>query len=59
MLLDLPTGFTGVRNGDLEFHLFKNFPHFVLSYTVKGFRIINETEVVFLGFPSKEAKWLS
>ena len=32
-------------------HLFKNFPHFVVIHTVKGFSIINETEVdVFLEF---------
>ena len=30
-------------------HLFKNFPKFVLTYTVKGFDIVNKTEVdVFL-----------
>ena len=34
-------------------HLFKNFPQFVVIYTVKGFRIVNETEVdVFLEFSS-------
>ena len=34
-------------------HLFKSFPQFVISYTVKGFSIVNETEVdVFLEFPS-------
>ena len=27
------------------FHLFKNVPQFVLIYTVKGFSIVNETEV--------------
>ena len=26
-------------------HLFKNFPQFVLIHTVKGFSIVNETEV--------------
>ena len=26
-------------------HLFKNFPHFVVIYTVKGFNIFNEAEV--------------
>ena len=31
------------------FHLFKNFPQFVVIHTVKGFVIINKTEVdVFL-----------
>ena len=33
-------------------HLFKNFPQFVLIYTVKGFYVVNETEVeIFLEFP--------
>ena len=32
-------------------HLFKNFPQFVVIYTVKGFGIVNEAEVdVFLEF---------
>ena len=32
--------------------LFKSFPQFVMTYTVKGFSIVNETEVnVFLEFP--------
>ena len=32
-------------------HLFKNFPQFVVIYTVKGFGIINKAEVVvFLQF---------
>ena len=32
-------------------HLFKSFPQFVMIYTVKGFSIVNETEVdVFLEF---------
>ena len=30
-------------------HLFKNFPQFVMTYTVKGFSVVNEAEVdVFL-----------
>ena len=30
-------------------HLFQNFPQFVVIYTVKGFKVINEAEVdVFL-----------
>ena len=34
------------------FHLFKSFPQFVMIHTVKGFSIVNETEVnVFLEFP--------
>ena len=33
-------------------HLFKNFPQSVVIHTVKGFSIVNETEVdVFLEFP--------
>ena len=33
------------------FHLFKNFPQFVVIYTVKGFGIINKAEIdVFLEF---------
>ena len=33
------------------FHLFKNFPQFVVIHTVKGFSIVNEAEVdVFLEF---------
>ena len=32
-------------------HLFKNFPQFVVIYTVKGFGIVNKVEVdVFLEF---------
>ena len=32
-------------------HLFKNFPQFIVSHTVKGCNIVNETEVdVFLEF---------
>ena len=33
-------------------HLFKNFPQFVVIYTVKGFSVVSEAEVdVFLEFP--------
>ena len=33
-------------------HLFKNFPHFIVIHTVKGFNIVIEAEVdVFLEFP--------
>ena len=32
-------------------HLFKNFPQFVVIYTVKGFGVVNKAEVdVFLEF---------
>ena len=35
------------------YHLFKNFPQFVVVHTVKGFGIVNEAEVnVFLELPS-------
>ena len=34
-------------------HLFKNFPQFIMIHTVKGFGVVDETEVdVFLEFPS-------
>ena len=33
-------------------HLFKNFPHFLVIHTVKGFSIVNEAEVdTFMVFP--------
>ena len=33
------------------FHLIKNFPQFVVIHTVKGFSVVNKTEVeVFLEF---------
>ena len=33
-------------------YLFRGFPQFVMLHTVKGFSIVNETEVdVFLEFP--------
>ena len=33
-------------------HLLKDFPQFVVIQTVKGFKVVNETEVdVFLEFP--------
>ena len=33
-------------------HLFKSFPQFVMIHTVKGFYVVNETEVdIFLEFP--------
>ena len=34
-------------------HLFKSFPQFIMIHTVKGFGVVDETEVdVFLQFPS-------
>ena len=48
-LLDLCTDFSGGRSGGLVFHLFQNFPQFVVIHTVKGFSMVNEAEVdVFL-----------
>ena len=33
-------------------HLFESFPYFVMFHRVKGFGMVNETEVdVLLGFP--------
>ena len=33
-------------------HLFKNFPQFAVIHTIKGFSVVNKTEVdVFLEFP--------
>ena len=26
-------------------HIFKNFPHFVVIHTVKGFSVVNQTEI--------------
>ena len=32
--------------------ILKNFPQFVVNYTLKGFSVVDEAEVdVFLGFP--------
>ena len=47
MLLDLHTGFSGAGYS----HLFKRFPQFIMSHTIKGFSIADATEVdVFLEF---------
>ena len=33
-------------------HLFQNFPQFIVVHIVKGFSVVNETELdVFLAFP--------
>ena len=48
MLLDLHTDFSG---GKVVWYspLLKNFPQFVVIYTVKGFGVVNKAEVnVFL-----------
>ena len=37
---------------DVVFHVFKNFPKFVVIHAVKGFSIVNEAEIgIFLEFP--------
>ena len=33
-------------------HLFKNFPQFVVIYTVKGFSVVSEADFFFLVFSS-------
>ena len=49
-MLDLHTDFSGDNYVGLSIS-FNNFPQFVVIHTVKGFSIINETEVdVFLEF---------
>ena len=49
LLLDLQTDFSGGRKVVWYSHLLKNFPQFVVIYTVKGFRLVNNAEVdVFL-----------
>ena len=45
MLLDLHKDFSGDRKGGLVFHLFKNFPQFVVIHTAKGFGIVNKAEI--------------
>ena len=49
MLPHLHIGFSRGRSGGLVFHLFQNFPQFIVIHTVKGFGIVNKTEIdVFL-----------
>ena len=51
MLPDLHTDFSRGGSGGLVSYLFKNFPHFVVIHTVKGFGIVNKAEIdVFLEF---------
>ena len=51
MLPALHTDFSGGNKVVWYFQLLKNFPKFVVIYTVKGFGIINKAEVdVFLEF---------
>ena len=47
LLPDLHTDFSGGRSGGLVSLLLKNFPQFVVTHTVKGFGIVNKTEVDF------------
>ena len=52
LLLDLHTGFSGEDKMIWYSHHFRNFPQCVVTHTVKGFRVVNETEIdVFLEFP--------
>ena len=49
LLPDLKTDFSRGRSDGLVFHLFKNFPEFVVIHTIKGFDIVNKAEVyIFL-----------
>ena len=50
LLPDLHTDFSGGRSGGLVFpNLFWNFPQFTMIHTVKGFGIVNKSEIdVFL-----------
>ena len=49
LLPDLQTDFSRGRSDGLVFHLFKNFPEFVVIHTIKGFDIVNKAEVyIFL-----------
>ena len=50
MLFNLHTDFSGGRGKVIWYsHLLKNFPEFVVVYTVKGFSIVNKADV-FLEF---------
>ena len=42
---DLHTDFSRGRSGGLVFQLLRNFPQFVVIYTVKGFGIVNKAEM--------------
>ena len=51
MLIDPHTGFFGDKMVWYS-HLFKSFPQFVMIHTVKGFSVVDETEIdVFLELP--------
>ena len=48
----LHTDFSGDDKVVWYSHFFKNFPHFVVIHTVKGFSLVNEAEVdFFFGIP--------
>ena len=45
-------------------HLFKNFPHFVVTHTVKGFGVVNKVDVFlelscFFDDPADVDNWIS
>ena len=43
------TDFSRGRSGGLVFHLFQNFPQFIVMHTVKAFGVVNKAEIdVFL-----------
>ena len=49
MLPDLYTGFSRGRSGGLVFPSLQKFPQFTVIHTVKGFGVVNNTELdVFL-----------
>ena len=51
LLLDLKTSFSKASEMVWYSHLLKNFPQFVVIYTVKSFSVVNEAEVgIFLEF---------
>ena len=52
LLIDLLQVFQDKGNVVWYSHLLKKFPQSVVIHTVKGFRVVNETEVdIFLEFP--------
>ena len=52
MLLDPHMGFSGDREMVLYSHLSKSFPQFIMIHTVRGFSIVDVTEIdAFLKFP--------
>ena len=51
MLFDPHTGFLQTVKMVWYPHLFKSFPQFIMIHTVKGFGIVDETEIdIFLKF---------